>query len=126
MSDPDAQWGMEPEDDWTPSACAGDARAPAPTPLQMATPQLLELAGAVRGQPWRDQLAPALVAARDAGWDWPRRALAACRLIFDPDGEPRTLTEAARSPVARGGGRSDPQAEWRAARQALEAGKADR
>ena len=121
MSDPDARWGHDDEDCWTPDA---DRK---PDELQMATAELLELAGAVRGHRWRDDLAPALVAAQSAGWDWPRRARLACRLIFDPQGEPRSLSDASRDPVARDERKaSEPPAEWRAARQALEALRAER
>jgi hypothetical protein len=112
MSDPDARWGLEREDE--PSR---------PSPLMMATAQLLELASAVRGPAWRDQLAPALVAAQDAGWDWERRGRAACRLIFDASAEPRALTDATRDPVKRQE-RGDYTAGAAAVREALERARA--
>jgi len=128
MSDPDAQWGRQQDDGWSPSACADDApEAAPPSPVQMATPQLLELAEAVRGRAWSDRLAPALGAARDAGWDWPKRALAACRLIFDETEDPRSLRDAAADPLKRGAARRGDYASWAAAcREALSAGDGSR
>lgn len=121
MSDPDARWGHDDE------ACHDLAADRKPGELQMATAQLLDLAGAVHGHAWRDALAPALVGAQSAGWDWPRRARLACQLIFDPHGEPRSLTDASRDPVARSERRvSVPPDEFRAAREALERARAGR
>jgi hypothetical protein len=112
MSDPDAP--VWPEGERQPDV------------LTMATAELLDLAAAVRGQHWRDELAPALVAAQSAGWDWPRRARAACLLIFDPSGEPRSLTDASRDPVTRKPERAAPPPEYREARLALERARAGR
>lgn len=112
MSDPDApRW---PADD------------PAPGALMMATTELLELARAVRGGRWRDELSTALIAAQTNGWDWPRRGRAATLLIFDPDAEPRSLTDASRDPVARQAVRAAPTPEFREARLALERQRAER
>lgn len=106
MSDPDGPSYWDHEDDraepWPPPDPAE------PGALMMATPQLLELAVA----------APALVAAVDAGWDWQRRGRTASLLIFDPQGDPRSITEAARNPVQRVGGPSHPSDEYRKLREA--------
>lgn len=115
MSDPDARWGYDDTE-----------TEPEPGALMMATTQLLELARAVRGQRWRDDLAPALVAAQSNGWDWPRRGRAACLLIFDPEADPRSLADASRDPVRRISGPSEPSPEWRRARQELERKRAGR
>ena len=116
MSDPDGPDYWDHEDDraetWPPQDRAE------PGALMMATPQLLELAKAVRGPDWAARLAPALVAAVDAGWDWARRGRTASLLIFDPDGDPRSLTEASRSPVKRADGPSSPSDEYRKLREA--------
>jgi hypothetical protein len=77
--------------------------------IQLATPQLLELAEAMRGPEWADDLAGALAAARNAGWDWPKAGRFACGLLFDGDATPRDLTEACRNPLKRGTG-GDPEA----------------
>lgn len=112
MSDPDARWGYD------------DDAGPEPGALMMATAEVLALAAAVRGRRWRDELAPALVAAQSAGWDWPRRGRAACMLIFDPSGDPRSLTDASRDPVARKPDAAAPPPEYLEARQALERARA--
>jgi hypothetical protein len=116
MSDPDGPSYWDHEDDraepWPPPDPAE------PGALMMATPELLELARAVRGHDWSARLAPALVAAVDAGWDWARRGRTASLLIFDPEGDPRSITEAARNPVQRVGGPSAPSSEYRKLREA--------
>lgn len=76
--------------------------------INSATPQLIELARAVRGDDWADELAPALVGAHTAGWDWPKTLLYAVRLMADSDASARDLTSAVRSPLKRPGG-SDPE-----------------
>lgn len=96
-----------------------------PAGIHPATAELLALAAAVRGSRWRDQLAPALNAAHDAGWDWPRTGRSASLLIFDADAEPRALTDATRNPLDRKQPAA-PTAEWREARQRLEAARAER
>lgn len=118
MSDPDGPSYWDHEDDRAESWPPPDPAEPGA--LMMATPELLELAKAVRGHDWAARLAPALVAAVDAGWDWARRGRTASLLIFDPEGDPRSITEAARNPVQRAGGASVPPAEWRQARAELE------
>lgn len=116
MSDPDGPDYWDHEDDrsdpWPPPDPAE------PGALMMATPQLLELAKAVRGAGWAARLAPALVAAVDGGWDWARRGRTASLLIFDPEGDPRSITEAARNPVQRVLGPSEPSDEYRRLREA--------
>jgi hypothetical protein len=77
--------------------------------IQLATPQLLELAEAMRGPEWADDLAGALAAARNAGWDWPKAFLAAARLMADENAHPRDLTATVRDPLKRGPG-GDPGA----------------
>jgi hypothetical protein len=69
--------------------------------IQLATPQLLELAEAMRGPEWADDLAGALAAARNAGWDWPKAFLAAARLMADEEAHPRDLTATVRDPLHR-------------------------
>jgi hypothetical protein len=119
MSDPDARWGHDDDSGyWNPEP-------EKPGPIQSAVPELLALAAEVRGPKWRDDLAPALVAAQSANWDWPRIGKAASLLIFDPEGDPRSLTDATRDPVTRPRRASVPPAEWREARQALERERAD-
>jgi hypothetical protein len=76
--------------------------------IQLATPQLLELAEAMRGPEWADDLAGALDAARNADWDWPKRFLAAARLLADEDAHPRDLTAAVRDPLKAGHASADP------------------
>lgn len=66
--------------------------------INSAQPQLLDLAGAMRGQDWADDLAGALIAARNAGWDWPKAFLAAARLMADETAHPRDLTVSLRDP----------------------------
>lgn len=83
-----------------------------------ALPELLALAAAVRGQDWADRLAPAMVGARDAGWDWERAGRFASDLIFSRDGDPKDLTDAAKPANRRETG-TPPPADYRAARQAL-------
>lgn len=75
--------------------------------INSATPQLIELARAVRGDEWADELAPALVGAHTAGWDWPKTLLYAVRLMADSGASARDLTSALRSPLKRSGG-NDP------------------
>ena len=67
--------------------------------IEPATPQLLDLAEAMRGPEWRDELEPALIAAHNAGWTWPRTVLEAVRMACDEDASPRDLTAAVRGPV---------------------------
>jgi hypothetical protein len=69
--------------------------------ITTAQPQLLDLAEAMRGPEWRDELAKALAAAKNAGWDWPRAFLAAARLMADEEAHPRDLTTAVRDPVRK-------------------------
>ena len=116
MSDPDARWGLDDEDYWTPES------EPA-APVESAIPELLALAAKARGGKWRDRLEPAITAAQTAGWDWPRIGKAASLLIFDPDGEPRALTDATRDPVRRQGP-GDYASGAAAAREALERARA--
>ena len=71
----------------------------APMAIQSATTQLLELAEAMRGPEWADDLAGPLVAAKNAGWDWPRTFLFAARLLADENASPRDLVLAIRSPL---------------------------
>ena len=71
--------------------------------IQLATPQLLELAEAMRGPEWADDLAGALAAARNSGWDWPKAFLFAARLLADEDASPRDLVTALRDPLERRG-----------------------
>jgi hypothetical protein len=121
VSDPDARWGHDDGSGyWNPEP----DRPEKPEPIRSAIPELLALAGEARGVKWRDELAPALNAAQAAGWDWPRIGKAASLLIFDPQGEPRSLTDATRDPIARERHASEPPPEWREARQALERGRA--
>lgn len=75
--------------------------------INSATPQLLELARAVRGDDWATELAPALVGAHTAGWDWPKTLVYAVRLMADSGASPRDLTTAVRSPL-KAGGTKDP------------------
>jgi hypothetical protein len=82
MSDPDApDWGTEDPVDHGA--------------LMMATPELLNLARAVRGPGWATRLGAALEAARVADWDWGRRGKFAANLVFATDGDPKALTDAA-------------------------------
>jgi len=75
--------------------------------MKSATPQLIELARAVRVDEWADELAPALVGAHTAGWDWPKTLLYAVRLMADSGASARDLTSAVRNPLKRPGG-NDP------------------
>jgi hypothetical protein len=69
--------------------------------INPATPQLLDLAAAMRPDWDRDQLSLALVAVRNAGWPWTRTFMAAARLLCDVKAVPRDLAVAARSPLER-------------------------
>lgn len=66
------------------------------TKIEPATPQLLELAEAMRGPEWADDLAGGLVAATNAGWDWPRRFRFVSRMLADENARPRDLVKAVR------------------------------
>lgn len=100
--------------------------------IDSAQPQLLELAAAMRGEDWADDLAAALIAARNAGWDWPKAFLHATRLMADEDAHPRDLTQACRDPLSRQQGEPSespavaPTIAWAKARaeEAAEAGRA--
>jgi len=73
------------------------------TAIRSATPELLELAAAMRPDWERRDLAGALASAANNGWPWPRAFLAACRLLADPDAEPRDLLAEIRDPLHRDG-----------------------
>ena len=77
--------------------------------IATATPQLLELAEAMRGEDWADDLAGALIAATHAGWDWPKRFLFAARLMADEGASPQDLRTAVRNPVKRDQGGASPE-----------------
>lgn len=105
MSDPDAL-------PWRPVREPWPSDAPDPVPgarLDLATPQLLVLAGAVRGTAWREELAAAIGTARTAGWARDRIGRRAAALIYDARAEPRDLAEAARSPLRRAPGTVPPE-----------------
>lgn len=72
--------------------------------INSAQPELLTLAAAMRGEDWADDLAAALIAAKHAGWDWPKAFRYATGLMADEDALPKDLTEAARDPLKRPGG----------------------
>jgi hypothetical protein len=92
--------------------------------IRPATPQLLDLAEAVRGTRWRDELAPALLSARAAGWDWPRTLLEVARLLVAEDASPGDLAAAARRPLPRVTVAPEVAARGAAqAREALQAGR---
>lgn len=78
--------------------------------IESAQPQLLELAEAMRGPDWARDLGGALIAAKNAGWDWPKAFLAAARLMADPDAYPRDLTVSLRDPVRSAASTGDPDA----------------
>ena len=71
------------------------------TTIQPATQQLLDLAAEMRPGWDRDQLALALVACHNAGWDWTRTLTAAVRLLCDVKAVPHDLAVAARKPTDR-------------------------
>ena len=77
--------------------------------IATATPQLLELAEAMRGEDWADDLAGALIAATHAGWDWPRRFLFAARLLADDDATPQDMRTAVRNPAKRDQDQASPE-----------------
>jgi hypothetical protein len=66
--------------------------------IEPATAELLALAGTMRGEDWANDLAAALAAAKNAGWEWPKAFLYATRLMADKDALPRELTTAASGP----------------------------
>jgi hypothetical protein len=100
--------------------------------ISTAQTELLALAAAMRGEEWASDLAAALIAARNGGWDWPKAFLYAARLMADEDAHPRDLTAATRDPLSkRQGEPSDspavaPTIAWAKARaeEAAEAGRA--
>lgn len=67
--------------------------------INSAQPELLALATAMRGEEWAGDLAGALAAAHNAGWDWPRAFRYATRLMADEEALPRDMAEAARDPL---------------------------
>jgi hypothetical protein len=66
-----------------------------------AAPQLLDLAEAMRGQVWRDQLVPAMAAARQRGWSFEQVVLFTARLLVRPGATPAELLDAVRDPLDR-------------------------
>ncbi len=97
------------------------------TEPQPAAPQLVDLAVAMRG--WnRDDITAAMLAARQAGWDWERTAKEVWRLLWTEDGEPAALRAACRDPLRREPARwrlhgpgTGPTEDYREARAALDA-----
>ncbi len=77
--------------------------------IATATPQLLELAEAMRGEDWADDLAGALIAATHAGWDWPKRFRFAARLLADEGATPQDMRTAVRNPVKRDRDQASPE-----------------
>lgn len=87
--------------------------------IQPAPQQLLDLAAAMRPDWDREQTSLALVAARNAGWEWTRTVLAVARLLCDEKARPQDLAAAARKPFEKVAG-SGPSAEWRQIRERVE------
>lgn len=78
------------------------------SPIESATPQLLDLAAAVRPEWDRDRLAGAIGAVRAAGWSWQRILTETVRLMTDEDGDPAALVDATRNPISRRPAIADP------------------
>ena len=87
--------------------------------VNSAVPELIQLARTMRGDQWGDELGLALVAAKDAGWTWKRTLITAARLLADDKAQPRDMAAEASRPTVRHAG-TEPNAEWHAAREALE------
>lgn len=64
--------------------------------VQAATPELLALAEAMRGEDWADDLAGPIVAAKNAGWEWPRIFAFVTRMLCDESACPHDLAVAIR------------------------------
>lgn len=67
--------------------------------VHRAVDQLIELAGAVRPDWFRNEIRDAIVGAATAGWTWPRVLVELVRLMADPQGSPRELVAAASNPL---------------------------
>jgi len=88
--------------------------------IPSATPQLLDLAEAMRGTEFRDELQHAITVATVSGWDWLKAYRFAVLMLADETASPRDLIVSAKDPRRRDS-RSEPSAEWLAAREALAA-----
>lgn len=106
MSDPDAQWGRDPE--------------PEVAPNEPDIPSLLAFAAASRGRAWADRLTPTMTAALAAGWTKRHWAREACRLIVADDGDPHEITDATRDPLKKTAAGDGPSDEYRRLRQMAE------
>lgn len=69
--------------------------------IRSAAAQLLDLAGEMRGSQWREDLVPAMAAARQSGWSFSQVLLFTARLLVRPDATPAELLDAARDPLDR-------------------------
>ncbi len=88
------------------------------TAIHPATPELLDLAAAMRPDWERRDLAGALMSAANNSWPWPRAFLATARLLADPDAQPRDLLAEIASPLERNARPLSPAANARHAAEA--------
>lgn len=81
-------------------------------------PRLLDLAEAMRGPDWRDDLQNALVAARYANWDQDQAFRYALKLMLKDGSSPHEMTTATRNPLHKDPA-AEPSAEWQERKAAL-------
>jgi hypothetical protein len=78
------------------------------TKINPATPQLLELAEAMRGPEWADDLAGGLIAAENAEWHWLQAFRFVVRMLADENARPRDLVTAVRGTARADQDAADP------------------
>ena len=72
--------------------------------IQPAIPELTALALATRPGWTETAVTGAILAAKTAGWSWPRTLTRMARLAADPDAEPQQMLDELRDPLKRAAG----------------------
>lgn len=69
--------------------------------IKSAVPELTALALAARPGWTETAVTGAIMAAKTAGWSWPRTLTRMARLVADPDAEPQQMLDELRDPLKR-------------------------